>query len=67
MYVTIWKTPCEINLPHCHIADWAEDYFIIAHNDYPWEKTPPLIIGRRGYDNYLVGFAGEQGVAVIGM
>ena len=52
--------------PFTLIAAWAEDYFIIAHNDYPWEAVPPLVIGRRGYDNYLVGYAGEKNVSVIG-
>jgi len=43
----------------------AEDYFFIAFNDFPWNRVPALVIGRRAYDNYLVGLAIQQSVAVV--
>ena len=30
------------------------DYFISTNNGYPWADIPKVIIGRDGYDNWLV-------------
>ena len=43
----------------------AEDYFFIAHNDFIWEQVPDIVIGRPGYDNFLVAKAWRAGVPVI--
>ena len=43
----------------------AVEYFLIAHNDYPWHKVPDIVIGRSAYDNYLVAFAIMQGITVV--
>ena len=44
---------------------WAEDYFFIAFNDFPWHRVADVVIGRVGYDNYLVGLAIQQSVTVV--
>ena len=43
----------------------AEDYFFIAFNDFPWHLIADIVIGRPAYDNYLVGLAIQQNVAVV--
>jgi len=43
----------------------AEDYFFIAFNDFPWHRVGDVVIGRPAYDNYLVGLAIQQNVAVV--
>ena len=35
-------------------AGYAQDYFIISRKGLPWEKIPDFVIGRNGYDNWLV-------------
>lgn len=30
------------------------DYVISSRGGFPWETMPPLVIGRRAYDNYIV-------------
>lgn len=35
----------------------AEDYFLIKHGEFPWNKVPALVIGRPAYDNFLVAMA----------
>ena len=42
----------------------AEDYFFVAFNDFPWHRVADVVIGRIGYDNYLVGLAIQQNVTV---
>lgn len=32
---------------------WAMDYFITTNN-FPWKDMPDVVIGRRGFDNFLV-------------
>lgn len=32
---------------------WAMDYFISTRN-FPWKDMPDVVIGRRGFDNFLV-------------
>lgn len=34
-------------------SPWGEDYFI-TDSTYPWKGCPGIVIGRGGYDNYLV-------------
>ena len=44
----------------------AEDFFFIARPElFPWHTIKDVVIGRRGYDNYLVGQALRGGVAVV--
>jgi len=43
----------------------AVDYFIIARNEFPWQKLPDVVIARRGYDNYLVMLAVRENVSVV--
>ena len=43
----------------------AEDYFFIAFNDFPWHRVADVVVGRPAYDNYLVGRAIQQNVAVV--
>ena len=43
----------------------AEDYFFIASNVFPWERIRDVVIGRPGYDNYLVGMAIRHNVSVV--
>ena len=32
----------------------AQDYFISTRNGYPWSTIPDFVVGRTGYDNWLV-------------
>ena len=41
------------------------DYFAIADNRYPWHRVPDLVIGRPGYDNFLVSTASLCNVSVV--
>lgn len=34
--------------------NYAEDYFIVADKAIDWNKVPDFVIGRPGYDNWLV-------------
>ena len=34
----------------------AEDYFIFSKNAIPWRDIKDIVIGRPGYDNYLVDY-----------
>ena len=43
----------------------AEDYFLVAFNDFPWNRVPDIVIGRPGYDNFLVGRAIQEDVTVV--
>jgi len=43
----------------------AEDYFFIAFNNFPWHLVADVVVGRPAYDNYLVGLAIQQNVAVV--
>lgn len=43
----------------------AEDYFFIAFNNFPWHRVADVVVGRRAYDNYLVGLAILQRVTVV--
>ena len=41
------------------------DYFILAHNQFVWDQVLDVIIGRPGYDNYLVAVALNNKISVI--
>jgi len=41
------------------------DYFAIAGNQYPWDLVPDLVIGRPGYDNFMVETASLNNVSVV--
>lgn len=44
----------------------AEDYFVVSRHAFNWSSIPPFVIGRPGYDNWLVNAAFEDpGVDVI--
>lgn len=46
--------------------DDAEDYFIIANaHEFIWDKLENVVIGRVGYDNYLVAMALRYNVSVV--
>ncbi len=32
----------------------AADYFISTRNGYPWKDMPDFVVGKRGYDNWLM-------------
>jgi len=38
--------------------DTAEDYFMVSASSFKWDSIPPFIVGKIGYDNWLVGAAG---------
>ena len=42
----------------------AEDYFIVTR-DFPWKYLTDIVIGRPGYDNYLVAMANSLNVNTI--
>ena len=42
----------------------AEDYFI-TDLYFPWASFLPLVIGRRGYDNWVVAYARQKNYTVI--
>jgi len=44
---------------------YAEDYFFIYRNKFPWHILPELVIGRPAYDNYLVAMAIKNNVTVV--
>ena len=33
----------------------AQDFFIVGKDSYPWSEIPDFVVGRVGYDNWLVG------------
>jgi hypothetical protein len=43
----------------------AEDYFFINRNVFPWDKVPDIAVGRRAYDNFIVGIGIMNGVSAI--
>ena len=43
----------------------AEDFFITVRNGYPWSKIKNVVIGRPGYDNYLVSMGIKNNATVI--
>ena len=45
----------------------AEDYFITKAHGYPWQSIPDFVIGRVGYDNWLVVTALVKKIFTIDM
>lgn len=43
----------------------AQDYFLTTRNGFDWRTIPEFVIGRAGYDNWIVVSALVRGVAVI--
>ena len=43
----------------------AEDYFISTHNGYPWSSIPDFVVGRNGYDNWMVVTAIKSRIPVV--
>ena len=44
---------------------YAQDYFISTHSGFPWESIPDFVVGRVGYDNWLVATAINRNFSVI--
>lgn len=42
----------------------AEDYFITDRN-FPWKNFLPVVVGRRGYDNWIVSYSRYRNITVI--
>lgn len=42
----------------------AEDYFI-TDSKFPWSTFLPVVVGRRGFDNYVVAYSRHINVTVI--
>jgi len=43
----------------------AQDYFIISRRGLPWNKIPDFVVGRNGYDNWLVTKAQDWNITLI--
>ncbi|KAL3860680.1 hypothetical protein ACJMK2_010771 [Sinanodonta woodiana] len=43
---------------------FGEDYFV-ATPSFPWKDIKDVIIGRKGYDNYLVAYSRRNKISVI--
>ena len=43
----------------------AEDFFFIAAGEFPWLGVRDVVVGRPGYDNYLVAQAIQLNVSVV--
>ena len=43
----------------------AQDYFISTHSGYPWDSIPDFVVGRIGYDNWIVATALQRNVSVV--
>ena len=49
-----------------HLKHDSEDYFFIYRNLFPWNAVvDDIVVGRPGYDNYIVGIAAMTGVSVV--
>ena len=44
---------------------FAQDYLISTRSGYPWHCIPDFVVGRIGYDNWLVATAINLGLPVI--
>ena len=42
--------------------DDAQDFFIVSRNGFPWDSIPDFVIGRPGYDNWLVDYVYHNGI-----
>ena len=44
---------------------YAQDYFISTHSGYPWDTIPDFVVGRVGYDNWIVANAVRRNISVV--
>jgi len=44
---------------------YAQDYFIVYKNRFPWHVIPNIVIGRLAYDNFIVAKALERRLSVV--
>ena len=45
--------------------DYAEDYFLTTRDGYPWATIPDFVVGRIGYDNWIVVTAMRKKIPVV--
>ena len=45
--------------------DYAQDYFITTRSAFDWDSIPDFVVGRVGYDNWLVATAFKRNMSVI--
>ena len=43
----------------------AFDFFITKYEGYPWRAIPDFVVGRIGYDDWLVATAIDRGIPVV--
>ena len=43
----------------------AQDYFVTLKGGFPWDNIPDFVIGRNGYDNWLVAKAMKERITTI--
>ena len=43
----------------------AQDFFISTHSGFPWDSIPDFVVGRVGYDNWLVATAVSRNFSVV--
>ena len=43
----------------------AEDYFVVIRGAVDWAQIPDFVIGRPGFDNWLVAKARQWGLTVV--
>ena len=43
----------------------AQDFFISTHSGFPWDSIPDFVVGRVGYDNWLVATAVNRNYSVV--
>ncbi len=44
----------------------AQDYFIVSrHSGFCWENVPDFVVGRYGYDNWLITMAQQWNVTLV--
>ena len=44
---------------------YAEDYFFIYRNSFPWSRIRDVVVGRPAYDNYIVAVGIENNVTTV--
>ena len=63
-------SPNEVNriaVGHSPIHGYAQDYFFVYKNNFPWDVVPNIVVGRVAYDNFIVAKAYQTNVSVIDM
>ena len=46
------------------VPGYAIDYFITSKKGYPWDSIEQVVVGRRGWDNYVVAYAYANNIIV---